>query len=331
MRRRLLVLTCLLAVTACSTSGRTSVGTPGPTRSNASPTGASTTAAPTRAHAAYARWRLPFAISREAVVADPARPGSVVLAGGMLPGDASSARAIELDPATGRTQPLRSLLTPVHDTAGGLFDGRPAVFGGGNATEQSVVQVLTGTGWRRPTHLPTTRSDLSVVGVAGATLVIGGYDGAATPRDVLRVDDAGGRLVQAGVLSQGVRYAATAVVGSRVYVFGGEVDHRELDAVQELDTTTGRTRIVARLPHALGHASAASVDGRILLIGGRTAPGTATDAMWWFDPARGTFARAGRLPAPTTDAAVVASGRRIWLLGGESPDVTDRVVVVDVS
>jgi N-acetylneuraminic acid mutarotase len=280
--------------------------------------------------ASYATWRLPFAISREAVVADPARPGSVVLAGGMLPGDASSARAVEVDPATGRTQPLPPLATPVHDAAGGLFRGKPAVFGGGNATEQSVVQVLTGSSWRQPAHLPTTRSDLSVVSAAGSTLVIGGYDGSATPRDVLRVG-ADGALTRVGRLDQGVRYAATAVVGSDVYVFGGEVNHQELDAVQQLDAKTGRTRIVGRLPHGLGHASAVTVGGRVLVLGGRTGPQTLTDVMWWFDPARGSWHRAGQLPAATSDAAVVASGDHVWLLGGESPNVTDRVIVVQVS
>jgi N-acetylneuraminic acid mutarotase len=269
-------------------------------------------------------------VSREAVIADPARPGWVVVAGGMLPDGSSSARAIELDPATGRTRPLPALRTPVHDTAGGLVGGRPGIFGGGNATEQSVVQVLTGGRWRPLAHLPTTRSDLSVVAATGSTLVIGGYDGSGTPRAVLRVA-ADGALRPAGLLREGVRYAATAVVGGRVYVFGGEVGGRELDAVQELDPATGRTRVVTRLPHALGHASAAAVGDRILLLGGRTGPDRFTDAMWWFDPRRLSWQRAGRLPAPMSDAAVVASGDRVWLLGGERPGVTARVVVVRVS
>ena len=318
-----------------SSGGSAASPTPTPTPSTTSSTGP---ASPSHAVASYAGWRLPFAISREAVVADPARSGWFVLAGGMFPGDASSSRALELDPSTGRTEPLPSLPTPVHDTAGGLVAGRPAVFGGGNATEQSVVQVLGGRAWSTPLHLPTTRSDLSVVQVGGSTLVIGGYDGTATPRDILRIG-ADGRPARIGSLRQGVRYAATAVVGSHVYVFGGEVDHRELDAVQDVDATTGRTRLVGRLPVPLGHAAAVTVGDRVLLLGGRTGPDTFTNALWWFDPASGSFKRAGTLPAPTSDAAVVASGNQVWLLGGESPSpsaratggVTGRVIVVQVS
>jgi N-acetylneuraminic acid mutarotase len=53
--------------------------------------------------------------------------------------------------------------------------------------------------------------------------------------------------------------------------------------------------------------------------------------MSWFDPADGSWHRAGKLPVATSDAAVVASGDQVWLLGGESPNVTDRVIVVQVS
>ena len=100
-----------------------------------------------------------------------------------------------------------------------------------------------------------------------------------------------------GSLVRGVRYAATALVGGQVYVFGGEVSGAELSTVQRVDPRTGRTRIVvARLPHPLGHAMAAAVGDRVLLMGGRVDPNTRTDQMWWFDPASGRFSHAGRLP-----------------------------------
>jgi hypothetical protein len=73
---------------------------------------------------------------------------------------------------------------------------------------------------------------------------------------------------------------------------------------------------------------AASVGNRILLMGGRTAPSRQTDAMWWFDPATRRFHLAGHLPSPLSDAAVATYRRRVWLLGGENPAVTGRVVGV---
>lgn len=283
-----------------------------------------------RAVAAFAHWRLPYAIAREAVVALPGTQGSQVLAGGMFPDDTSSARAIRVELPSGRTQPLAALGTSVHDVAAGLYAGAPALFGGGNSAEQSVVQVLRGGVWQAVAQLPTTRSDLSIVQVAGTTAVIGGYDGIHVPRAILTPDGRGG-FRTLGQLSVGVRYAATAVVGSDVYVFGGEVNQQELDSVQRFDAAQGTTEIVTRLPRALGHAMAAVVGDRILLVGGRIDPNTQTAAMWWFDPATGRFTRAGSLPAPTSDAAVVVRGNDVWLLGGENPSVTDRVIDIHVS
>jgi hypothetical protein len=48
--------------------------------------------------------------------------------------------------------------------------------------------------------------------------------------------------------------------------------------------------------------------------------------MWWFDPAARSFTPAGRLPRPLADTAVATDGVTGYLVGGESPWVTDRVV-----
>lgn len=256
--------------------------------------------------------------------------GSFLLAGGMFPGDVSSARAIRLILPQGRSVALPSLGIPVHDVAAGTYNGQPAIFGGGNATEQSAVQAFSGRAWRAVAHLPTTRSDLSVVELDGSTLVIGGYDGVNVPRAIMTPGPRA-TFPAVGQLVVGVRYAATAVVGHDVYVFGGEVNHRELGSVQRFDASIGRTTVVGRLPRPLGHAVAATIGGRILLIGGRIDPDTQTSAMWWYDPGARRFSRAGNLPVATSDSAVAVVGNRIWLLGGEHPQVTDRVIVVQVS
>jgi hypothetical protein len=253
----------------------------------------------------------------------------VLLAGGLVAGDASTAEATRIDLHTGRLTTLAPLAVPVHDVAGGLAGGVPLVIGGGNATEQDVVQARRGSRWQVVGHLPTTRSDLSAVTDGAALLAIGGYDGSGTPTAVLRIDRAGAPH-PFGRLLTGVRYAATAVAGHTAYVFGGEVLGHELGGVQAVDLRTGHTRTVGRLPVPVGHAMAASVGDRILLMGGRVAPDRQTARMWWFDPATSRFTAAGALPVPLSDAAVAPSGHRVWLLGGEDPSVTDRVLFVKV-
>ncbi len=337
MRRLLLVVVVAPLMVGCSAFTSSEPAAPSPSGSSSStapsPPSSSPAAAPAtpfvprRVSASPARWRLPVASSRQAVV--PVGPTSVVLAGGLVTGDRSTGEALRIDVASGRIVRLKSLPVPVHDVAGGMLGGAPAAIGGGNATEQDVVQVLSDRGWHVTGHLPTSRSDLSVVQNGPRPWAVGGYDGSSVPTAILSLAG-GGRSRTIGHLSQGVRYAASTVSGRTAYVFGGEVLGRELDTVQAVDLGTGRTRIVARLPVPLGHAMATTVGSRILLVGGRVTANRQTDAMWWFDPATAGFTRAGRLPAPLSDAAVAAHGHRIWLLGGEDPAVTDGVLTISV-
>ena len=60
---------------------------------------------------------------------------------------------------------------------------------------------------------------------------------------------------------------------------------------------------------ALGHEAVVAVGRRLLVMGGRTAPHTVTDRMWWFTPASRRWVPAGRLPYPVADAS------RRWVHG----------------
>ena len=57
-----------------------------------------------------------------------------------------------------------------------------------------------------------------------------------------------------------------------------------------------------------------------------TGPNTLTAAMWWFDPATVSCRRAGRMPYPLADAGVFRTGRTAYLIGGETPNLSDGVI-----
>ena len=326
MRRRLLLATTLpvLLATACSGGGQPATRTPAP---SATPPHvvASTPApaAPRHLVVHTERWRLPYAVAREAVA--PVGSGRYVVAGGLVGGDSSTDRTLLVDPARGRVTAEASLPVPVHDTAGLAVRGHALVVGGGNASEQATVQARGSHGWSVAGHLPQPRSDLTAALVGDQALVIGGYDGSSTAVPAILASRDARHWHRVGTLPLPVRYAAGAVVGQSVWLFGGERAGAEQRTVQEIGPG-GHARVVARLPRALGHASAVPLGGRILLVGGRTGPDSVTDRMWWFDPATRRFEPAGRLPRPLADSAVIADGNTAWLVGGESPSVTDRVV-----
>jgi len=255
----------------------------------------------------------------------PLRAG-IVVAGGLVAGDRSTARTYRLDLRTGRTTPLPDLVVPVHDVGGAVLARRAvAVIGGGNSTEQDVVQSASPSGrWQIQGHLPTPRSDLVAVSSGSREFVIGGYDGIAE----ILVGSGTAGFHPFGQLRVPVRYPAAALLDGAIWVLGGERSGAEVDTVQRIDLGTGNVRITARLPEPVGHASAVALGGRILLLGGRTSDSTPTSAMWWFDPHTSQFRRAGSLPTPLADSAVVGGPGVAYLVGGETPALSDRVLRV---
>ena len=334
MRRAAAVAAVTVVLAAAGTTGCTGGGTtarPGPPRGSSASASTARPAAPSRArHPARLRvtrtsWRLPEPVSREAV-ASGADGSSAVVAGGLLAGDRSTPRAYVLHLASGTTTALPPLGTPVHDTAGVRLRGRTLVLGGGNASEQSTVQSLAPGGWRLRGHLPGARSDLSAVRVGDRAFVVGGYDGGAPALPAVLSTADGRRWRVVARLPVPVRYAAVVAVGTTIWVFGGERNGAMVDAVQRVDPATGAARVVAHLPHRLGHASALLLGDRVLVAGGRTGPDRLTARLWWFEPGSGRFRRAGRLPTPLADAAALTRGSTGYLVGGETPAFSDRVL-----
>ena len=174
----------------------------------------------------------------------------------------------------------------MHDAAGNQLGGRLIIVGGGGGSELSAVESTTGDRrpWRIQGHLPSPRSDLSVAATSHGLMVIGGYDGLSSTREVL-VSDNGRSFSTFAHLRRGVRYAAVILVGDSAWVFGGEDQGRELRTTQVIDLKTRQVLLGHQLPTPLGHAAVALVAARILLMGGRTGPHHVTAKVWWFDPA----------------------------------------------
>ncbi|GAB3777045.1 Kelch repeat-containing protein [Nocardioides ungokensis] len=312
------------APTAGTTSTGDSSATPGPTTSHT--TGVpSPRAGPPRITSRVLGWHLPGALSRGVAMVDGPR---IVLAGGLEPGDHSSDQVLSIDPQRGVVGTPGHLAVPLHDSAGAVLAGRPTVIGGGGASELSDVQSADRHGrWHVTGHLPGARSDLAVVPAGGRGLVIGGYDGVATPASILATTD-GRSFHRVASLPYGLRYSGVARADGHVWILGGEVDGRELGEVLRFDPRSGQVRRVGRMPRALGHEAVVPVGHRLLVLGGRTAPEETTAQMWWYSLRTGAWTRAGRLPYPVADASWVADGAAAYLLGGETPDFTDRVTRV---
>ncbi|WP_186525928.1 hypothetical protein [Leekyejoonella antrihumi] len=270
-----------------------------------------------------------MATSRPVVLAD----GSTMLCiGGLAPTGAHSTSAIwRVNPTTGRVTADGSLVDAVHDAGGAVLRGQDIVFGGGGASVDSTVQLVSpGRTGRVVGHLPTPRADLVAVGSGGAAYVAGGFDGRALSGTVLRTTD-GQHFADVAALAVPVRYPAVVAVPHAIYLFGGERGGALTDVVQRINLASGMTTVVAHLPIALGHAGALVLDGTILVAGGKTrlgSPPVETTSVLAFDPARGTFRRVGSLPRPASDFGTAVVGGVGYLLGGENAENLSTIVEI---
>ncbi len=231
---------------------------------------------------------------------------------------------IAIDPATGRTRSAGKLAIPAHDAGGAVLGGAAFVFGGGEKKTVDAVQRVTSSGTSIVGHLPSPRSDLSVVERDGVAYIVGGFDGMTYLRPVLSTLD-GVHFRTLALLAVAVRYAAVVAVNDSIYVFGGVLPNGESDAVQRIDLATGRCSIVARLERSLSHSSAIVAGADVYLIGGRHGTRRVDDVLL-FRTATAATTRAGALPYNVGDAAIASVAGHAFLLGGETPATTAKVV-----
>jgi N-acetylneuraminic acid mutarotase len=249
----------------------------------------------------------------------PSQGGFVVL-GGLITGDTTTSRIVQVDPASGDSQVAGNLDVAVHDSAGAVIGGRFFVFGGGSFSTVSVVQAWTAGPATEVARLPQARSDLSATTLSGTTYIVGGFDGSAMTPAVLATTD-GVSFRPVAQLAVPVRYAAAAALGSTLWVVGGVTSTSEggttdTDAVQKVDLVSGQVTVTGRLPQPMGHATALVLDGQIFVLGGRS--GTVPSAaILRLDQATGALIPAGHLPAAVSDAGSVVAAGVGYLVGGE--------------
>jgi N-acetylneuraminic acid mutarotase len=118
---------------------------------------------------------------------------------------------------------------------------------------------------------------------------------------------------------------AAAVIGDKIYVAGGSKDDQgavtgALSSVEVYDIATGAWSSAPDMPTPRHHHGAASLGGRLFVVGGRNDDDLSLDVVEQFDPANGRWTRLPSLPAGAGGVAVVAAGDRIVAVGGGDDD-----------
>ena len=238
------------------------------------------------------------------------------------------------------TAPLRigsraagSLRVPIQDAAIATFGRRILLLGGLNSADSSTADVRAIVGGRARTigRLPTVFHDGAAVRIGSFAYEFGGGDGIRQLDQILRVDPATGTAIRVGRLPAPSSDHAAAVLADEAYVVGGFTGARWLNTI--VGWRPGQSaRVVARLPTPLRYAAVTAAEGKIIVAGGSLPNGTASRAVYLFDPGTRALRRLGNLQAPTTHAGAAELGNSALVIGGRSADPntpTGRIVAVD--
>jgi hypothetical protein len=179
-----------------------------------------------------------------------------------------------------------------------------------------------------PYRLPAPVQREVAVAAGGRVLIAGGLDAAGrSPKGVFRLDPTSGRLTALGSVPQVFHDAAGALLGQRLFVFGGGAAQTSA-SVQQFDLRTRRGAIVSRLPRALSDLTSATLGNTVLLVGGYDGRIPRREIYSTTDGRH--FVLAGRLPVGLRYPAVAAVGESLLVAGGESSSgATSAVYVFD--
>lgn len=275
--------------------------------------------APAAAEAGLLPWQLQAPISRE-VVLPTARPGQLLIAGGLTASGATSNGVFHLSTSSGQLSELANLDVATHDAAGAAVAGGDLVLGGGSTAPSATTQEVAAGGSTTPGTLPGARADSSAVTIGRTAYVVGGYDGTAMDPEVLATTD-GRSFRRVAALPVPVRYAAVAAVGGKIFVFGGEtLAGVPVDTIQVVDPARHDARVLGHLPVALGGASAAAFGDAVYLTGGAETSTKNSYAVYAFDTSTSQVLLAGRLRTAVAYAGSAVTAGRLWIVGGELAD-----------
>ncbi len=232
-------------------------------------------------------------------------------------------------PVTVAERAIGHLAAPVQDAASAPWRGGAILAGGLTAADTSTSNVVIVGASGSAAPLPLALHDTTAAALGGAVYLFGGGDGVHQLDAVTRI--APGSPTTVGRLPSPSSDQAGAALGGAEYIVGGYTGTGWLNTI--VRWRPGRqAQVVGHLPVALRYAAVAATAGRIVIAGGSTPAGTASDAVLAFDPATRRVTRIGRLPNPTTHAAAAALGSRVYVIGGRGATVdtpTAAVVAVD--
>lgn len=223
-------------------------------------------------------------------------------------------------PATFTFRHLYSLPAPLRDPAFAAIAGSRFVLVGGLSaadTSTSEIDVASLSRVTASGSLPGAQHDAQAAGLPDGAYVFGGANFSQYDH-IYKVDPAGPSVKTTGTLPALSSDVGVTQSGATAYIVGGYDGSAALNTIVAWTRTRG-ARVVGRLPVALRYAAVTTTaSGQLLVIGGTTPSGSASAAVYRFDPATHHVREIARLPHPVTHAGAATLGAYAYLVGGRS-------------
>lgn len=254
-----------------------------------------------------------------------------------LPPRFSSVRAY--DPVTDTWTAKASMPLGLYVLTAHVIADKVYVFGGYGETgfDASVQEYdLASDSWQVREPMPTLRYTFSSEVIDGKVYVVGGNGPAPEAPDTwpytdrVEIFDPNEGWLVGSPMRRPVGVAASCSIGSRMFVFGGEINN--FTSIYDVESDTWSRG--SPPPTERGAHTCVRIGDAFYLLGGRNPAGETLDLVEKYDPALDTWTPFGNMPLRREFLSAVALDRDIFVLGGIVPGgeatawMTDRLDVL---
>ena len=228
-----------------------------------------------------------------------------------------------------RYRALYSLASALQDPgSASLGNGRFVLMGGLDAADTSTSGVIVGDGHgvNQVASLPNKQHDAQAATLGGRVYLFGGGQ-FSTYDHILAYDPASSSVSTVGTLPSPSSDVAVAGDGATAYVAGGYDGTNWLTTI--LSYTPGQgIRVAGHLPVGLRYAVAAMAGNALIIAGGSTPSGAASNAIYRFDPAGGQVRQIGTLPQAITHAGGATLNGLVYVVGGRGASTDSKTASI---
>jgi N-acetylneuraminic acid mutarotase len=168
---------------------------------------------------------------------------------------------------------------------------------------------------------------------ASALMIAVGLLGVGSPSSNAVAQPGGSIWAERAPLPERYSEIAITQLGTNIYVMGGYPSSRRyVDTVQVYDAATDGWSYGVPLPRPMHHPMAATVNGRVYVIGGEISDtglataGTYLDSVYEFDPATRVWTQRASMPTARSSGAADVIDGKIYVAGGRPPRGSDFAV-----